>query len=243
MDGLNTYELATNTGPRHFYYRPESNSDKGVIQQIFINQEYDCGYFKPAINLMNYQAAQLKNNKQPLILDLGANIGATALYFSVEYPDSKIVAVEPEKHNVELLKLNCKNLNAVVLEGAIASRPGKLFLQDPGMGDWGFRVGASGEYQVDLFTVDAILELVGRDNMAPLICKIDIEGAEKDLFSGNFGWMDLFPMIVIELHDWMLPGQGNSRNFLKALAAYDFDFMFRGENVFCFNNRLLKDFG
>jgi hypothetical protein len=60
------------------------------------------------------------------------------------------------------------------------------------------------------------------------------------LFSGDYGWMELFPLLIIELHDWLLPGQGTSHNFLKALTEFEFDVITRGENCFCFNNRILR---
>jgi hypothetical protein len=40
----------------------------------------------------------------------------------------------------------------------------------------------------------------------------------------------------------LLPGEGNSRNFFKAALEFDFDFVYRGENLFCFNNALLKKY-
>ena len=48
-------------------------------------------------------------------------------------------------------------------------------------------------------------------------------------------------LIIIKLHDWLFPGEGNSQNFLRTLASHDFDFLHRGENVFAFNNRLLAE--
>jgi hypothetical protein len=40
-----------------------------------------------------------------------------------------------------------------------------------------------------------------------------------------------FPVIIIELHDGMLPAQCKSRNFLQVMAGRDRDFLLRGENV------------
>jgi hypothetical protein len=42
--------------------------------------------------------------------------------------------------------------------------------------------------------------------------------------------------MIVELHDWMLPRTANSANFLKAVAARNRDFVFRGENVFSIRN-------
>jgi hypothetical protein len=63
-------------------------------------------------------------------------------------------------------------------------------------------------------------------NTNPLILKIDIEGGEDALFNGNTIWLDKFPLVIIELHDWMLPFSGSSRNFIKSVAQYDFDFLY-----------------
>ena len=65
----------------------------------------------------------------------------------------------------------------------------------------------------------------------PLICKIDIEGGESDLFSANDAWIDQFPLIIIELHDWLLPGTSNSKNFLSAISKRNFDIVYRGRHL------------
>lgn len=70
----------------------------------------------------------------------------------------------------------------------------------------------------------------------PFIAKIDIEGFEDDLFSMNTDWVSAFPVIVIELHDWMLPRRATSRNFLRTIAELDRDFVCLSENVFSISN-------
>jgi hypothetical protein len=67
--------------------------------------------------------------------------------------------------------------------------------------------------------------------------KIDIEGFEEELFSKNTEWVDKFPLLVIELHDWMLPRDRTSAHFLTLIATLDRDFVYIGENVFSISNR------
>ena len=69
--------------------------------------------------------------------------------------------------------------------------------------------------------------------------KIDIEGGESQLFSANTEWMNEFALIIIELHDWMLPMQGSSKPFFKAISNLDFEILQKGENLFFFNRALL----
>jgi len=71
---------------------------------------------------------------------------------------------------------------------------------------------------------------------APFIAKIDIEGGEADLFTPPTDWVDQFPLMIVELHDWLMPGQGTSRTFLQCVAGRDRDFVHIGENVFSIRN-------
>ena len=51
----------------------------------------------------------LTNNSNPVILDCGANVGLSILYFKMFYPHSKIKAYEPNKYILEYLKTNISN--------------------------------------------------------------------------------------------------------------------------------------
>jgi len=242
MSALDKVELSFPNGGKHtVYYRDSSASDKQVLEQIFYAKNYSIKSFKMAARLYKYALA-MAGAKRLLIVDAGANIGASSVFFSFWFPGSKTIAIEPEKNNFELLKLNTEGLEVVPIESAIDCEPGTIFIQDPGLGDWGFRTGKEGSHAVKAITMDEILTDYKEADFLPFICKIDIEGGEGSLFRKNYAWMDKFPLIIIELHDWMLPGEGNARNFMKALLEFNFDFVFRGEDVFCFNNRLLKDF-
>jgi hypothetical protein len=41
----------------------------------------------------------------------------------------------------------------------------------------------------------------------PFLMKIDVEGAESDLFQTPYAGFQRFPALAIELHDWILPGR------------------------------------
>ena len=228
-------------GQRKFLFRADSVGDAGVVDQIFRAADYQIHPDARFQTLTRYATAQAADGKRPLVIDAGANIGASSVYFALQYPTGQVVAVEPEKGNADLLRRNTEGLDIVVREAALGAEPGTAFLSDPGHSDWGFRVGESGTVPVAVVSVREILAEAEAARLFPLICKIDIEGGEAALFAKNTEWVDRFALIVIELHDWLFPGDGNSRNFLRALATYDFDVLFRGENVFAFNNRLLAE--
>jgi len=228
-----------NNENRTFFSRKESAGDRGVIQQIFINRDYDLTKFAQHKNLTICYSSLIDSGKKPLIIDAGANIGASVVYFSAAFPHSKILAIEPEKENCSLLRMNSEGLNVSVLEGGVGSKNGFLFLNDPGYSDWGFRLGDQGDYKVPIYAADELVQKHVEQNYSPFIFKIDIEGGESEMFKENTDWIQLFPLLIIELHDWLFPGTSNSKNFLRAISSLNFDFVYRGENVFCFNNDML----
>lgn len=232
-------------GSRKFYYRPTSVGDIGVMTQIFEHKDYDLHHWRQGQHIIELLGLLERNHQPSLIIDLGSNIGASAVFFCERYKGARLVCVEPDETNGDLLLKNLEGLNHALFRGAISSRRGQIALLDPGHGDWGFRTGditaeAPIVREVKTETVNELLNLWGNGH-TPVIAKIDIEGAEADLFSENCEWIDKFPCIIIELHDWMLPGQGSSHNFLRQVAKRELDFVHRGENIFLFNPKLTAE--
>jgi hypothetical protein len=108
-----------------------------------------------------------------------------------------------------------------------------------GSASWSNQSERSEKGDVAIVTVADLVALAGPD-AALFIVKLDIEGFESDVFSGNCDWVgdprsvwDGGPaMIAVEPHDWMLPGQGTSASFQAALFAKGFEVLIRGENLF-----------
>ena len=215
--------------------RTASAADQTVIDQVFTQHDYHVDHWTHGRLLKRLHDEVTRAGVSTLIIDAGANIGASAVYFAAEYPGSIVYAIEPAPDNAALLRTNCAERNVRVFEGAIGAEDGSMFVVDPGLGEFGYRVAATGEIAVPVFSVATLMREVDRKKIFPLIFKIDIEGGEAALFSKNTEWVGDFPLVVIELHDWLLPFQGTSHNFLKTLAAHDFEVVHRGENLFCFN--------
>lgn len=235
---LSEYNYVSDNSNNEIYFRNSPSSDFPVINQIFLQKVYALDGWAHKELLQKYYLDNFQNTK-PLIIDAGANIGASSLYFLDVWKKSFVISIEPEKYNYSLLKLNTVGKPILPLEGAIGSEIGIMYLHDPGHGDVGFRVASAGDYEVCVYSVDKVLEIGRANGAAPFICKIDIEGGESELFSKNVEWMSSFALIIIELHDWMLPMQGSSRPFLKAISDLDFELLHKGENLFFFNRNLL----
>lgn len=226
---------------RAFYYRANSEGDKGVITQLFIQHDYKLTFWQyHNMALLGFMNALSAGGRQPLIVDAGANIGASAVWFALSYHPALILAIEPEANNCNLLRLNTADLNVSIYEAAIGCNDGELYLQDPNLSDWGFRVGETGTKKIPVISMQTLLQPIDFSKYFPFIMKIDIEGGEAELFSQYTDWLDDFALVIIELHDWMLPFSGSSRSFIQSMARYDFDILQRGENLFCFNRKFFS---
>jgi len=234
-----TVNLTLGPATRPFTYRPET-SDASVIRQIFQAGEYELGRWARTADLLAYGARRSAAGQAPLIVDAGANIGAASVFFAMVYPGSQIVAIEPEAENFELLTGNTAGLPVDCVHGAIASAEGRVELIDPGQDHWGYRTSppvADAAHGIRTVTMNQIYAARAAAHF-PFIAKIDIEGAEAELFSQNLDWVAATPLIIVELHDWLLPKHGTARNFLKCIAALDRDFVYFNENILSMRNDL-----
>lgn len=209
-------------------------TDARVFSQIFLDCQYNLRRFSRFREI--YQFYQyLTSIGTPLILDGGANIGLSSLYFCKNWPHANIIAVEPDRANCEMFERNVGGrTNVKLVQGALASSSGMARITNPAAEAWEYRVEIVNDGEIPAV---AINDLITSD-MLPFIAKIDIEGAENELFSANTEWIDSFPIIIVELHDWMLPTQGSSRSFLRAIAERPRDFCYFGENIFSIANDL-----
>lgn len=212
--------------------------DIKVLEQIFIQEDYALRKLSRFHDICKKYDEIIMNGKA-LILDCGANIGAASIYFSIQFPESDIVSIEPEPNNLSICKKNTSCYqNIHTIHAAVGSSCQQGEIHDPGEGNWGFRVTNANNGGINIISINALLDSDLCRKSTPFIIKIDIEGFESDLFKENIEWIDRFPLLIIELHDWMLPKTANSKNFLQAISSLDRDFVFFGENVFSISNNI-----
>lgn len=229
-NGMHAVELATTNREfkRVVFARPRT-TDMACMRDVFSKGEYDTR------KLVRHTDIAAAYRDDSLILDLGANAGYTALYFASQWPRARIVAVEPDEDNYSMLVKNTTGLSVSPVRAAMG-KDGWATLSDPGLGRVGLQtnmVGGEVQGAVRSLSVPTLLER--HRTLRPFICKVDIEGAESDLFE-NASWIDEFPVLIVELHDWLLPKGRRARSFLEAVACRDRDFVLFGHNVISVRN-------
>ena len=195
-------------------------TDMTCFEKVFVDEEYKWPF----------------QTKPRIIVDAGANIGMATLYFSQTFPEARIISIEPESSNFNMLVKNCGQLpNVTLVQGALWSEERNLMLKNPQAEKWAFSVAEassstpSGSHEVVALTIPGILKRLGTDHID--ILKLDIEGAELDLFrNGAEAWLGSIRQIVIELHDRYRPGC--AQGFYAAIGRRTFAQENRGESIF-----------
>lgn len=236
---LDRMKLRSRQGTRDFYFRPDS-SDISVIRQIFREKVYDIRRLRRFPELVKFAQLAGATARDPLIVDAGANIGASALYFASMCPEARVVCIEPDVHNYQLLVENTQGLKVRPLLGAVAATSKLLRVVDVGEGYWGYQTTPAVHEEADSIRAVTMNEIFDAhaENCFPFIVKIDIEGGEEDLFTTNVEWVTQTPLIIIELHDWLLPSRHTALPFLRCMAELDRDFVTIGEDVYSIANDL-----
>ncbi len=136
------------------------------------------------------------------LIDCGANIGITALFLADRYPAARIICVEPDPRNFELLERNTRAEPRIVRVQAALAGPGqgKAYLTQDAPA-WGNKLAQSPEersaIEVESFTIDEICERFEIDCIDLL--KVDIEGAEEGVFAKP-QFLSKVRFVAIELH-------------------------------------------
>ena len=141
------------------------------------------------------------DNPAPLIIDCGANIGLSVVYFKSLYPQSTIIAYEPDEANVALLHKNIEANNfdkVVVKKEAVWIKDEKLYFKS--IGSQGSQISTEGLQKEHTVEVNAIClsEALLSQNVDFL--KIDIEGAEYEVMKDCANSLSKVKNIFVEYH-------------------------------------------
>jgi FkbM family methyltransferase len=165
------------------------------------------------------------------IIDCGANIGIETLKFRLWYPKATIIALEPDFDNFALLQRNTAFLDRVIVKRAgvwsrnavLRVRAGDSHQESTVHEDLG-TVGDIPGVAVEAVTLDGLLDDYKWPDVD--ILKIDIEGAELELFQNSAQWIHRVNAIIIEAHD--AKRRGSTAELFS--AARDFDAFIHGEH-------------
>lgn len=214
------------------YVRDENHSDYSVFQQIFNFEEYKT--VLSLLKLNNFEGGSV-------LIDCGANVGYTTVYFSEKFPFDKIFCIEPSLSNIEALKKNIGKLENAdridVIHRALSGNINESFdlrsdFRD-GL-DWSFSTEINENGNIKGITIN---EIVIKNNLDRItLLKIDIEGAERFIFKDNvdLSFLSITKIIAIEIHDEFQIRE----EIYSILKKHNFILFETGELTIGMNNRL-----
>ena len=157
-------------------YRP-GTSDTALIYSVLLKQGRKSEYWVP------------QSLDPAVILDIGANIGISSIYFSGRFPRAQIYAFEPVPQNVALLSRNLANYDrAHISPVALGRKNGtvEMFASDSPHNFGGFSFYDRGsdtgrKMAVEMRDANSVLRELCIDHVD--LIKIDTEGAEYDILT------------------------------------------------------------
>ena len=201
--------------------RVGGSSDPMVFEQIFIDAEL--------------ADLTLRVDGARVIVDLGANVGYSSVFFLNAFPDAFVLAVEPDPRNAEICARNLGPYGdrARLVEAGVWNTPGRLVLSRGIFGDgkeWSTQVRLAQLNEVanvDALDVWSLLQMCPEPIID--ILKVDIEGSEAVLFgTGAEGWLKYVRNFCVEIHSIEC-----AAIIEQALRSFRFESMQSGEyNVY-----------
>jgi len=213
-------------------------TDYNIYGQIFRFEEY-----RPLIDIVN----KLRKKEILYIVDAGANVGCSTVYFKQLFPGAKVVAIEPQSGNFNMLT---KNIQLNNMQNDVFANKSGLWKDNSNLEiTTDFRDGR--EYAFFLKTAkdadtthETVPGITINDVMTQYsfpyidILKIDIEGSEKYLFEDEEiarRTLEKVNFMALEIHDEvvdrklvvsLLEKNGfEYENFHETLVAYRKDFL------------------
>lgn len=206
-----------------------SGSDVWAFNQVFVNKSYEIILSKFLENFGTSPVA---------IIDAGANIGLTSIFFITQNPQSRILSIEPDdKNQLQMIRnLECNSISGVSVRLAALWPVNKRLQIRNDFRDkfsWSLRVEESFDGKIQTITPTEAIQFF--ENQVDLL-KIDIEGSEFEIFNekNSLAWLEEVRMIAVEVHEEF----GSTRDIVSVLEKNGFETFCDGELTIGINHRL-----
>ncbi|MCU7549655.1 FkbM family methyltransferase [Chitinophagaceae bacterium LB-8] len=180
--------LFNHNGKRRNIFLRTFSGDIGIFYEVFWRRVYHV----PHLDWKDFKC----------IVDVGANVGMTALFFGTLSPKAQIIAIEPDPDNFDLLLRNTENDSHIsrltVVHAAVAETDGFLSFEKARLA---YNTRVIDDYNGSRVKSLSLNTLIRNHCFEKVdLVKIDIEGFEHRLFEGNTEWLDLVQNLIIEIH-------------------------------------------
>ena len=175
-------------GGQTIYLDPSDLSQLVVFDEVFVQRVYD-------LDLVPF--------RPDLIMDCGAHVGAFTLLAGARFPESELIAFEPDPANFLWLKkqADVNQLGIQLVQAAVSISDGEAqFLAGRGCGGSLVELPSVSTEAVVVRTVD-LAAYLSKHPCASLLIKLDIEGAERMVLPRIVSVLPTECCLFFETHD------------------------------------------
>ncbi len=192
--------FAPGPGTRDILIRPRGHDHSLRLRRGLVDRRVFLDVFAGRV----YRTEFIPSDAR-LIVDAGAHAGFAACYFAQHAPRARIVALEPDQSNYSRLVLNTRSHdNVTPIQAALWREDGSLYVRNTDR-SWNIQVSPDPPgTPVRAVSVPTLLRDTGMETIDVL--KMNVEGAERDIFSGPVDWLANVRVLMIQLHDQYWPG-------------------------------------
>lgn len=158
-----------------------------------------------------------------VIVDLGANIGLTSLYYHRRFHPTTLIAVEPDPSNVSIARKNLELSEVTLIEAAVGAEDGTARFTIDRDSNLGALDDAGKGHEVQVISMRTVIGLIPGGRIDLL--KMDIEGGEQALLSSHTEWLSRVQAIIAEFH----PDRVDYQGLVGNLVAAGFDYIPAGK--------------
>jgi FkbM family methyltransferase len=139
-----------------------------------------------------------------VVVDVGAFVGDSAIYFALKGA-RRVIAIEPHPgayaEMLDNIKLN--NLEDVIVpvNAGLASKPGKVCVEDVDITKWHHYRPGDCPNTVPVITLSDLIDKFGVDPNDAVL-KMDCEGCEFDVILNDYEHVRLFRELIFEYHSY-----------------------------------------
>jgi FkbM family methyltransferase len=179
--------IAAGGRPRTFWF--SDNSELFALSEIFSEGEY----------------AAVDGQNPSSIVDLGANVGQAALWFRSQFPQARMLCVEPDPETFAKLRRNLGADPLVTLhQAAITATDCSVSLARTPDSSWGTRVASPTGADADEVPGLSLQTLLAEHRIENVdVLKVDIEGLEHDALGASPA-LKRTRFVVGEIHPGLL---------------------------------------
>jgi len=222
--------ILSHNGAEHDFVFPNTGNLNDIVLEVLTGKEY------PVIQIPGWSPRT--------IIDIGANVGASAVFFGLVFPEARLLAYEPSPSSAEFLHKNTAWLPQVeVHQVGLFDAPGKQNLYIGTVQCAQASLAQSIETRSDsfeeIYLVRAREALAGELN-GPVVIKMDTEGAETNILRDLGDLVDQVDLFYFEYHS------ERDRREIDRMLAERFkmwrssaDFVHRGTSAYL-HNRVLE---